>query len=95
MLERTLVLSEFLLAAMALAVGSIVLSIVYEAFAGHRSISLPYTGIATVIIIGSLLYLPLGAPSIVIMLGIYGTWCVVAGLVDRIRHKRLTPQRDG
>jgi hypothetical protein len=93
MLTQTLGLLEGLLVVMTLTVGALVLSVVYGALAGKQTLSLPYlAGMLSAILIGAVLYSALGTAAIAIVLLHYAAWCLIAGLVERYRHKRsLSP----
>lgn len=76
-------LLDFFGAAAALAGGSLILSFVYEAIANNESFSLPFANIFFVVLIGIGFFVFFGFVSSGIVLGIYGTWCVLAGLEYR------------
>ena len=66
-----------------LLVAALVLSVVYENIAGNETFSLPFVNIIVVVLVGSVLFWWFGWRSTFIVVGTYGAFCVVAGLLDR------------
>ncbi len=73
----------FLLAMAALAVGSLLLSLLYEAIAGNESFSLPLASLLIVVVLGAVFFPFFGWTSTLTVLGIYAAGCIIGGLVDR------------
>ena len=76
-------MSHFLLALAALLIGSLILSVIYEAIAGNESFSLPLGNIFLVVVLGSILFVFFGFKSTAVVLGCYAVWAVVGGLIER------------
>jgi MFS family permease len=73
----------FLVTAVILATGATLFAVVYEGIAGNESFSLPFMSILGVAILGAILHLIWGWIAAAIVLGLYGVYCVVGGLLDR------------
>ena len=73
------------LAIIALMLGAVVLSVLYESVAGNEGFSLPFFNILLVVVVGGTLHHFFGFKSTIAVLAVYGAWCVVGGLLDRRR----------
>ena len=76
-------MTMFMISLVALLMGSLILSFLYELTAGNKKFSLPFLNIILVTVIGSALFPFFGFTSTVIILSIYGLWCVAGGLLER------------
>ena len=76
-------MNRFMISLVALLIGSLILSFLYELTAGNNKFSLPFLNIILVTVIGCALFPFFGFTSTVIILGVYGLWCAAGGLLER------------
>ena len=64
--------------------GSVWLSVMSENIAGFRTFSLPFLNILLVMLVGATLSIWSGWTETLSTITVYGAYCVIGGLIDRL-----------